>query len=1471
MARNAEISLNVQTASNFQEVKQQIERGVDELARYAKTKLNNIGSGTGGVRGGGAGMTGDAWFSNIGSQIKGMGASVRDQTAAEKVLWQTRYEGANRMAQLEMRRQRELSGATGPQHANAINQMYNQRAASLQQQMRPKTFLEDVGHGWSKAGGFGEAIGTVAKYAVTYGLLEAAMNAVLIPMNAVKQATIDGGKAFIMYQEEMAKASRTFQMPGMNRNNLKEILGEDALQFLAKYRTSMQEVAQSQYELGSANFNAAQIMQTYQVPLKVNIALNGDITQTTRLMTQMLKIHGDQMGKNMSDQDKMVRLGGILYKTWQIEQVELSDLAGAYKYVAGAAAALKIPAEQLIPTLGFLSTYGLRGSIGGTGLNQFFTQTAKNIQITADKITGLKKSTQGMDHIITMKPGAYSPFEMLIKMSQAMQKYTKDPVGMMKLVNAYSSMLNIRGARAPELLADFTRLATLLGDIKNVANATTPELKKMVEDAVNIMQLTPTGQWDIMKNKIFVIGTEFFRGALGANTLTDALVNVNKFLDLIIPKASDFGRVLIGSFKTYGATLTGATEGWNNGVQRSGISGGPLGAVMGAISGGRNQDLQNEKDREKQAIITGMNDMLSSGMKEGLSNNIINKKVNTIRQFGVGIYGQKYGEWPVGLPSAASFIQKVRAENAKSGTDSYLQKFLRENASYEGIPTTGKNGDAARKYKAGDVVEGYRISAGFDRLGHGGSHATPGTFDIGGSELARKGISIDDALSALEAKGYLGIKEWGKHAGKPDYSQRPHLHMVTPGTTKDKWVKWVAGIKTQQGSWTQGAQDFREQYNQMPGEVATKAAQDKMSAVSHKMLFGQMTSADAIKAYGDIINQRGAYKGASTSEMDSAFSSRKQLLDDIKKSADDAKKAQKEALTLKDNIADFKFGIGESSRIAQTEKYQTALDKLDRTETIYGATVANNNKKISVEYQLRNQNLLNLSSENARVETLFNKYRTATNAFTQSKGDTATKSELFKNMESARTDFLNAQKAADEFRNAVDAADSAIVGLKVSSKDITKKAAEEAQKKLDDAKEKAKDNADWMGDLSSKIMGTQSGWASSSGKKGIASQMRLANAQLALEMAKMRRDMPDMLGAKDMLDRYEQTMKADIIVKPWMDARSQIETEWTSMFQSMFSELSSGGNPLKAFDSIIKSIQGQMISGFVKRNLGGLFDQLATQQTGISASIGNSAADNALQSLAAVSSTTGTSLTEMSAQANVTSGALTVFTTNLGMASEALAMGAIGGMAGGASNVGIPSEFTNFMKKDFTMSMKAATTDGVKSALTSTIPTSSSSKNKSNTSLAGGLQNYSTGSMFGSMIGGMMGYNEQSSGMAGGLGYAAGMALGLGPIGAGALGLLSIFGFGKKKKKNEDPKRDIYGMPAFEWESYLYNYGKASGKYGSNNSSSMNRNVNVSSSNVGSINFTINGGDTAAVKKQVETVLDGYFGNVSRANIGVSY
>jgi hypothetical protein len=134
-----------------------------------------------------------------------------------------------------------------------------------------------------------------------------------------------------------------------------------------------------------------------------------------------------------------------------------------------------------------------------------------------------------------------------------------------------------------------------------------------------------------------------------------------------------------------------------------------------------------------------------------------------------------------------------------------------------------------------------------------------------------------------------------------------------------------------------------------------------------------------------------------------------------------------------------------------------------------------------------------------------------------------------------------------------------------------------------------------------RIAGARIGWmpggTRAQMRARIRAQIDLANTELALEMDQRRTE----FGPDPFWDVYEQTMRTENIIRPWLDARDRIEKDWSSMFQRLYSDLVSGGaSPWRAFvQSVTGSFQEQIFQSIVAQLFGPLFDVMANEETGI--------------------------------------------------------------------------------------------------------------------------------------------------------------------------------------------------------------------------------------------------------------------------------
>lgn len=1471
-----------------------------------------------------------------------------------------------------------------------MRERYDSRIAELREAQnrppsQPRGFFGDFAMGWSKAGGLGSALGTVVKYGLAYKMVEAPINAVNAALDTTKKALVGSGRVWADYEEQMAKAARTMREPGLKTEFLKGAMGRDALDFITQYRARLGEVAKAQYELGSANFSASETMQAYQTPLKLNIALTGEITQTTRFLTQMLKIHGEQMGKNMSTSEKMARISRVVYETWEREQVELSDLSQAYKYVAGNAMIMKLKIEEVIPTLGHLSTLGARGSLGGTSLNQAFVQIARSTKFDTNELAKIEKKVRGFVHTINTEldpKKIKTPFDIIKAIAPAMDKLAKEPGGMMKVSAVLNDIGNVRGGRALAMLVGNTELAVKwMGALADGADAAAGKSDRLAE-ALNQMQNTPTAQLEIMNNILYTMGVNFVTAAGGGDTFTESLRNINDRLRDLIPTAEAAGVVVKGvldrilDHKGWGESLAGSTRSMAR--QNAGDAywaakdaGGTHGQAM--ASGEKVIQRTAERLYKEEFKKTGIAFDKSGKpyMKEAPLSPVARVKYlqdragyaqeqynKFLAQPDIKIYSEMISHPDRELRNIVD-QQRTEAKDQKAFDDRVktIKELLGSDSNYKSTPTGGKHGSkpqitlsgawatAAQRYGIpAEVMYAIgQIESGMSHRGKGGGVKRSSAGAIGAMQLmpgTARGLGVnpfDESDNIMGGAKYLGqlFKQYGSWElaaigynsgpggvnrylknGKLYPETRKYLgrfrQIVSEGKPEIAAGKPLAQI-VQESMVARVQEDLKHMgdkysfYQSTPETAAgmgMRYPRDWYASNLQDMLTGKKYARLPLEAKADIAAKlRGLQKEreqTSDTLEEAGDAKRVRGLDDATRPLVDRRKELDrvtESLAAQEDLYGKSMSItsamldNEKAKLANLKEQRKRAadtlksdqDSLSNAQSVFDIIYGTVSKKDTEATQDELEALSKANTELGKWHDRVGQGEDAINGLDDAIANIADKtipafnralmeSPLQKfaddiertvnlnqrifgargqnyEMSDQRKTDLGAQMVASRAR--IGEISSRFGGLMPTATDADRKALADEQANFKGlvAEYRAIDKrlrADWSTDMGLKTRQTQRSWFRGTPKQMARMQQEQGIDDLKTEMEKLRREFADPM-FQPILNEYEKVMTTEKITRPWLDARDKVEGEWTDMFSNVFSEMANGNKDAlwSGLGSIVKTMQGQMIQGWVHKNLSGWFDTLATSETGIP-------------------KPDASGMSELSASASMSSNSLTTFATQVDLATSALAGLAGVGTAGvpmagymGGYSGGVGRQQAQMMGAGIAQGMvKEAGKGGGVSVPTNVKPGKKTGIGKD---LAAAFQNYAVGSMFGGAIGGALGYDSESAGLAGGLGYAAGMALGFGPWGAAALGLASIFGFGKKKKKpqNNDPSRSMYGMPAFEWESYLYNM------YDKNNSRAL-AGTMVAQNNNQNVTIKVDGGNPKQVEKAIRTALTGQFGSIAQ-------
>jgi TP901 family phage tail tape measure protein len=1374
-------------------------------------------------------------------------------------------------------------------------------------------FFSSFSTGFGRAGGFGSALATVVKYGAAYKAVEAGMTALLTPLNLTQQFLQRGTKAWFEYDAAMSMAERTMQMPGMKPDLLKQVLGADALDFMTHYNVTIQDASKAIYELGSAGASSASVMQTWKTAAKLNVALGGDMTQTTRLLTQMLKIHGDTMGKGISENEKMIRISGILAKTWQIEQVELSDFAAAYKYVAGNASALKIKVEELIPLIGFLSTYGLRGSIAGTGLNQFLTQIARTVSVTKDGLIELHKVTRGGEIVVktgVKAPDVKGPIQMLEALAKA-AKAAPDATWIEKLegVGKLADLLNIRGARpAQQIMA---RLAEFMARIGDTSRMTTAQLQKFVEELVRIQQNNAPAQIALLNNSVNIAAQRFIMAAVGADTFVNALIAVRKWVLEVTPAVEGFGRELhaAGAF-------------WNSFL----LKGNDISTAGEAASKARQEGATNAIYGE--AATAYLTDPKGFGMWRA-------KRVREIR---------------------ASVEKRPHAGNILAtdlpglGGDTITQRVI----SAKALRAKGEFGYA-------DDYDLARLLA-LDTLK---GNLKP-IVDLAARQKQEKlaAPNIGDQIKSAMA-GITKTPTAGGGAGTSQTAKdtRDAITRITDRTLDYKDAVEIVSESLRR-------MEIEEQ--RLSKTIGTRLITNAQVLASDKLAGEQLkTSADLVVVLraeqGQLAkNQADLEKTARTApdQQTRSRATREAASAHIEQLRITTRIAEEEdkQTTIRERGSALRIDRTSAQRQRATETYERqgytrervmkanedALKALDRTEALYGETVASQRARID----LLNASTMLLTSNREREEAHL-------------AGLTAEYAKLqgqLKGMEVAGItgktyDELYARLLAVE--DAMKSSRSAIDGQTASMLDNDTAVQKVTQSLRSAGLATALDiviakweimrdtveatGADWSTSMQRGIEGTQkfaAVWAVAQGKLadleatpglspdeymkrklGILAEPGKALNELTRYRTDLRKaaegisndmeDMRDSWGKGDeganrvierkakamreqyagnpellkMVGQWETVSKADVQMQKFNKKREEIEQQWGQAFMKFFTDLGADGKDAvkNLWQSVIGSMQEQIMQQFIQKALSGVFDSMASALTGVDPANVKAKIDAANLSAARTVETfaiqgVNTQMYEMIRLMMLFNNVMSQMTNQSpmwgepGEGSTPGGMGGViqslGGMSGSAGGAGpFLSALSGNAASGSAGGSRGGGTWGGKGGMKTSWPAGTTALDKIFTGIG-------YGSMAGSLSGALTGRDPESSSTAGAIGGVIGGFVG-GPIGALVGGFIGGL-FGKKKKSTApSPTRDIYGMPAFEYESYMYALTKTASTAGAGISPIIRLAPDYGGVSMdrlrpggvsGSITINISGGDIAAVKKAVDSAITTYFGPTAIAS-----
>lgn len=283
---------------------------------------------------------------------------------------------------------------------------------------------------------FAGQIGTLGAYAAGFAVVQAAYG-VTITRN-------------VELQQELARLSVVVDgETGAQVRALNE-LRDAAIDWSNVHGKKIKEIVASYYDLGAAGLDAVEILKGGYASLLLS---EGGFLQ----VGSAVELLQSQYQTFAREGNSFIEFANITQVTAAESATMVEELGVAYKYTAASAQTANTSFRELNALLGTLANLGLRGSIGGTSLNQVFTQlTKKRAQIEELGISVID-ATGNMRPFIEILADFKRVFGATL--SGGEQEILKD-------------LFDVRGARAMErLIQDTTELPRLLGEVKSSSTA----------------------------------------------------------------------------------------------------------------------------------------------------------------------------------------------------------------------------------------------------------------------------------------------------------------------------------------------------------------------------------------------------------------------------------------------------------------------------------------------------------------------------------------------------------------------------------------------------------------------------------------------------------------------------------------------------------------------------------------------------------------------------------------------------------------------------------------------------------------------------------------------------------------------------------------------------------------------------------------------------------------------------------------
>ena len=217
-----------------------------------------------------------------------------------------------------------------------------------------------------------------------------------------------------------------------------------------------EEIGESMYQLGSAGLQANEVMSAIEPTLRMIIATEGEVKDTTRLIAGVFNLYGDSIEGARTNTEKFVYITDVLTATFRDHMVTIGELITGISYTIATAKLSGMQFEEVTAALAILNDNMLKGSKAGRAFNRMLLNSTKRLDETRDVLQAIgSQANIGVDLskiFEGLEASGARPFDYIIQAGIAMQEQLKTAnLTVDNLTRTFKSM-GVVGARAFAIL-----------------------------------------------------------------------------------------------------------------------------------------------------------------------------------------------------------------------------------------------------------------------------------------------------------------------------------------------------------------------------------------------------------------------------------------------------------------------------------------------------------------------------------------------------------------------------------------------------------------------------------------------------------------------------------------------------------------------------------------------------------------------------------------------------------------------------------------------------------------------------------------------------------------------------------------------------------------------------------------------------------------------------------------------------------